>query len=155
MEPMPPNTAAVKALMPGMEPVVGISEVEKEQYITPATAASAEPMAKVREMVWLTLMPISWAAPLSSEHALMALPILLLPGEERQGGHDDQAHQHRGDGDVGDAQPAAKELHGAADDGRIGLGIRPPEELGGVLQEVADADGRYQHGRLGAARSGR
>ena len=79
MEPMPPNTAAVKALMPGMEPVVGISEVEKEQYITPATAASAEPMAKVREMVWLTLMPISWAAPLSSEHALMALPILLLP----------------------------------------------------------------------------
>ena len=24
MEPMPPNTAAVKALMPGMEPVVGI-----------------------------------------------------------------------------------------------------------------------------------
>ena len=24
MEPMPPNTAAVKALMPGMEPVVGV-----------------------------------------------------------------------------------------------------------------------------------
>ena len=24
MEPMPPNTAAVKALMPGMEPVVGM-----------------------------------------------------------------------------------------------------------------------------------
>ena len=42
-------------------------------------AARAEPMAKVMEMVALTLMPISWAAPLSSEQARMALPILLLP----------------------------------------------------------------------------
>ena len=41
-------------------------------------AARAEPMAKVVEMVALTLMPISWAAPLSSEQARMALPILLL-----------------------------------------------------------------------------
>ena len=36
-------------------------------------------MAKVREMVPLTLMPMSWAAPLSSEQARMALPILVLP----------------------------------------------------------------------------
>ena len=75
---MPPNTAAVKALMPGMEPVVGMSEVLNEHSSTPAMAASALPMAKVSEMVLFTFMPISWAAPLSSEHALMALPILLL-----------------------------------------------------------------------------
>ena len=42
-------------------------------------AASAEPMAKVMEMVALTLMPISSAAPLSSDTARMALPILVLP----------------------------------------------------------------------------
>ena len=41
-------------------------------------AASAEPMAKVAEMVALTLMPMSCAAALSSEQARMALPILLL-----------------------------------------------------------------------------
>ena len=64
--------------MPGMEPVVGISEVLNEQSSTPAMAASAEPMAKVAEMVALTLMPMSCAAALSSEQARMALPILLL-----------------------------------------------------------------------------
>ena len=31
------------------------------------------------EMVVLTLMPISWAAPLSSETARIAVPTLLLP----------------------------------------------------------------------------
>ena len=36
-------------------------------------------MAKVMEMVASTLMPMSWAAPLSSEQARMALPILVLP----------------------------------------------------------------------------
>ena len=41
-------------------------------------AARAEPMAKVIEMVALTLMPMSCAAPLSSEQARMALPILLM-----------------------------------------------------------------------------
>ena len=36
-------------------------------------------MAKVSEMVALTLMPISCAAPLSSEQARMALPSLVRP----------------------------------------------------------------------------
>ena len=36
-------------------------------------------MAKVMEMVLLTLMPMSCAAPLSSEQARIALPILVLP----------------------------------------------------------------------------
>ena len=44
----------MKALIPGMEPVVGISEVLKEQSSTPAMAASALPMAKVSDMVLLT-----------------------------------------------------------------------------------------------------
>ena len=35
-------------------------------------------MAKVIEIVVLTLMPISWAAPLSSDTARMAVPILVL-----------------------------------------------------------------------------
>ena len=38
MEPMPPNTAAVNALMPGMEPVVGMSDVLNEQSSTPVCA---------------------------------------------------------------------------------------------------------------------
>ena len=58
--------------------VVGMSDVLNEQSSTPAMAASAEPMAKVAEMVALTLMPMSCAAALSSEQARMALPILLL-----------------------------------------------------------------------------
>ena len=40
-------------------------------------AASAEPMAKVMEMVKFTSTPISCAAPLSSETARMALPIFV------------------------------------------------------------------------------
>jgi hypothetical protein len=49
-----------------------------EQYSTPAMAASAAPMAKVMEMVRLMLMPMSWAAPRSSDTARMALPIFVL-----------------------------------------------------------------------------
>ena len=44
----------------------------------PAIAASAEPMAKVREMVRFTLMPISSAAPRSSDTHRMALPSFVL-----------------------------------------------------------------------------
>ena len=78
IEPMPPNTAAVNALMPGIEPVVGIRVGYAEQSSTPAIAARPEPMAKVSEMVVLTLMPISCAAPLSSDTARIAVPALLL-----------------------------------------------------------------------------
>ncbi len=42
-------------------------------------AARADPIAKVMEMVRFTLMPMSWAAALSSEQARIALPILVLP----------------------------------------------------------------------------
>ena len=50
-EPIPPNTAAVKALIPGIAPVVGISAGYDEQSSTPAIAASAEPIANVIDMV--------------------------------------------------------------------------------------------------------
>ena len=40
--------------------------------------ASAEPMAKVKEIVRFRLMPMSWAAPISSETARMALPSLVF-----------------------------------------------------------------------------
>ena len=39
--------------------------------------ARAEPTAKVKEMVRLRLMPMSWAAPMSSLTARMALPSLV------------------------------------------------------------------------------
>ena len=65
--------------MPGSEPVVGIRVGYAEHSSTPAIAARPEPMAKVMEMVVLTLMPISCAAPLSSETARIAVPTLLLP----------------------------------------------------------------------------
>ena len=79
IEPIPPNTAAVNALMPGMEPVVGTSVGYAEQSSTPATAARPEPMANVMEIVASTLIPMSRAASLSSEQARIALPILVLP----------------------------------------------------------------------------
>ena len=41
-------------------------------------AASAEPIAKVMEIVRFTLMPISCAAPRSSETQRMAFPVLVL-----------------------------------------------------------------------------
>ena len=48
-------------------------------------AARAEPIANVIEIVWLTLMPISLAASLSSDTARIALPILdLLMNNVRQ-----------------------------------------------------------------------
>ena len=72
IEPMPPKTAATKALIPGIAPVVGCKVGYEEQSSAPATAASAEPMAKVSEIVPLTLTPINWAAPRSSDTASMA-----------------------------------------------------------------------------------
>ena len=78
IEPMPPRTAATKAFRPSMEPMVGVACAYWQQYSTEPIPASAEPMAKVKEMVAFTLMPISWAAPVSSETARMALPTLVF-----------------------------------------------------------------------------
>ena len=45
---------------------------------TDAIAARPDPIANVIEMIRFTLMPISMEAPLSSEHARMALPVFVL-----------------------------------------------------------------------------
>ena len=77
MEPMPPSTAATKAFRPSMAPIIGETCGYETQYISEATAARPEPMAKVRVMVEFTLMPIRIEASLSSETARMALPCLV------------------------------------------------------------------------------
>ena len=55
--------------------MVGYIEGYVEHKRTAAMAAKAEPMAKVTDMVVFTFIPISCAAPLSSEQARMARPI--------------------------------------------------------------------------------
>ena len=59
IEPIPPNTAATKALIPGMAPVYGVRVGYTEQSRRPAMAASPEPIANVREIVPFTFTPIS------------------------------------------------------------------------------------------------
>ena len=61
-----------------MEPVYGVSVGYAEQNSTPAIAASPEPMAKVREIVALTLTPMSCAASLSSDTASIACPAFVF-----------------------------------------------------------------------------
>ena len=57
-----------------MEPIVGEACGYAQRYRTEPIPASAEPTAKVKEMVLFRLMPISSAAPMSSETARMAFP---------------------------------------------------------------------------------
>ena len=78
IEPIPPRTAATKALIPGIAPVYGESEGYAEHKSAPAIAARAEPIANVSMMVLFTLMPISAAAPLSSDAASIACPCFVL-----------------------------------------------------------------------------
>lgn len=73
-----------------------------------------------------------------------------LTGEPGEGQHDDDASQygnqrHIGDVHTGDGQGALR------DDGGKHLGIGAPQQQGGVLQEIADANGGDEHrqgGRL-------
>ena len=46
IDPIPPNTAATNALIPGMAPVYGVRVGYAEQSRRPAIAASPEPIAK-------------------------------------------------------------------------------------------------------------
>ena len=74
IEPMPPSTAATNAFRPSIEPIVGEACWYAHRYRTEPIPASAEPMANVNEMVLFRLMPMSCAAPMSSDTARMALP---------------------------------------------------------------------------------
>ena len=77
MEPMPPSTAAVKALMPAMKPMKKFTCPTWLAMSTPPMAASDEPMMNVREMMRSASMPSSMAILRFCAVARMALPIFV------------------------------------------------------------------------------
>ena len=77
IDPIPPNTAAVNALIPGIDPSVGATFGYALHSSNDAIAAKPEPIAKVIDIVVLTLIPINLAASLSSEQALIAEPVFV------------------------------------------------------------------------------
>ncbi len=77
MLPMPPSTAAVNALRPGMNPVYGLISPYCTPKSTPAAPPMAPPIRNVSEMIRLTLIPMRLAAAWSSATARMAVPILV------------------------------------------------------------------------------
>ncbi|MCY1457563.1 hypothetical protein D9M71_748690 [compost metagenome] len=74
MLPIPPNTAAVKALRPTRKPALGLMTPYCILSSTAATAASAAPMTKVRAMMLLVLIPSKLAILMSSAQARQARP---------------------------------------------------------------------------------
>ena len=76
MLPMPPSTAAAKALMPGMKPIV-LVKTNAEPNRKPAAPASAPPMMNVREIVRSMSTPMSAAVGASSAVARMLRPSLV------------------------------------------------------------------------------
>ena len=70
-------TAAVKALIPGNEPKVGLMNGTFIRLKSPARAANDEPMMKVMLIMKFIFTPISCAASLSSETASMARPVFV------------------------------------------------------------------------------
>ena len=70
IDPIPPKTAATKALIPGIAPAYGVSVGYAEQRRSPTIAARPEPMAKVSEIVALHSRPITELASLSSGNCL-------------------------------------------------------------------------------------
>ena len=75
MLPIPPSTAAVKALMPAMKPMKGLSLPMVMAMSTPPTAASTAPSTKVKEMTRFVSMPSSRAICMSCEQAREARPM--------------------------------------------------------------------------------
>ena len=74
IEPTPPITQAMKAFNPGVKPSNGSIWPNFPPHISPATAASPEPMANAARIVRLTDMPIRRAAVRFSAVARIALP---------------------------------------------------------------------------------
>ena len=148
IEPIPPNTAAVNALIPGIEPVVGISVGYEEHSSTPAIAASAEPIAKVREMVRLTLMPISRADLRACAHSLTELALACKDGKSY---HNNDARRNGKQRYVGNAELTAEEIERSRDDGSIYLRVSTPDEECRILQQVGytyRSDKHCKRGRL-------
>ena len=78
-------------------------------------------------------MPMSWAAPLSSEQARMALPILVLLVNDGQRQHDDNAGRDGQQSDVGHGELAAEQL------ARRRCAQREDEGLGGSAVQISRA----------------
>ena len=75
--PMPPITAAIKHLSPGITPISGLSCGYLYDHITPPKAAKSEPRPKVNEMILFTSTPMSRAVSISVETARMAIPVFV------------------------------------------------------------------------------
>ena len=76
-EPMPPTTAAMNALMPGVEPAIWLMPVFLAKYSSAPTAARNEPMMNVMEITRLIFTPMSCAVSKSLDTARMDMPNLV------------------------------------------------------------------------------
>ena len=73
-------------------------------HSTPATAASAEPMAKAATITWLMLMPINRAARRFSDAARMAMPTRFLRTKTLR-----QNHESDGKDEADYVEPAERD----------------------------------------------
>ena len=80
---MPPSTAATKAFRPYMMPMSGSIFGICMPMSTPAAAASAEPRAKVIEMIQSVEMPMRRDASRLNETARIALPVRVFRMKKR------------------------------------------------------------------------
>ena len=111
-------------------------------------AASAEPMAKVMEMVLIDVDAHELRGALVLGAGAHGLAHFRLAGEEGQRDHDDDAGGDRDKRGYADGHFAVEQMNGGvAENGREDLGVRRPEQLRGVLQEIAHADGGDEHGQ--------
>ena len=113
-------------------------------------------MAKVMEMVELTLIPHELCSTLlSSDTARMAVPVLVLVVNRVRGYHDNDTGQYGDNGDTGNGQFSVKKLQGPVPYyGRKGFGAGSPYQQGCILQKVRYADGVMSTAREGAFRRG-
>ena len=74
---MPPSTAEVNALMPGIKPIVPLMLRFHRPHITPATPAMRAPTMNVITIARFTSMPMRVATSLSSATARIDLPVRL------------------------------------------------------------------------------
>ena len=75
--PMPPRTAAVNAVIPGTNPIVGRTDENVSPQSTPAIPASTPPITNVITIVRSTSIPMSAAISRSSETARIDRPVRL------------------------------------------------------------------------------
>ena len=154
MEPMPPSTAATKHFSPGRDPEKGYTVIRSVKYRIAPTPARKLPITKVMEIMWSTLIPISLAASVSLDTARMAIPILvwLISCISRI----TRITVRTGVTSVTRDVERGPELENLLEHRnlRIRLG-NGGEQIGSqILQQIADADGRYHNGHAGGGPQG-